>query len=83
MSPELDPLNAKFGGIFTQIRDPIARRYFIGTPLEIGDYAPLLYVFYTVLAKAVSGELTPEECAKELAKEIDAKLKELGYPVKW
>jgi len=83
MSPELDPLNAKFGGIFTMIRDPIAQKYFIGTPLEVGDYAPLLYVFYTELAKAVSGELTPKECAKELAKEIDAKLKELGYPVKW
>ena len=83
MSPELDPLDAKFGGIFSLVRDPIARRYFIGTPLEIGDYAPLLYVFYKVLGKAVSGELDPKSCAEELAKEIDAKLKELGYPVKW
>jgi len=79
MNPALDEVDAKFGGIFSLVRDPIARRYFVGTPLEIGDYAPLLYVFYTELAKAVSGELTPEECAKELAKTIDAKLKELGY----
>ena len=79
MNPALDEVDAKFGGIFSLVRDPIARRYFVGTPLEIGDYAPLLYVFYTELAKAVSGELTPEECAKELAKAVDAKLKELGY----
>jgi len=79
MSPELDPLDAKFGGLFSLIRDPTARKYFVGTPLEIGDYAPLLYVYYTTLAKAVSGELTPEETAKELAKAIDEKLQELGY----
>jgi len=79
MSPELNPLDAKFGGLFSLIRDPVARKYFVGTPLEIGDYAPLLYIYYTTLAKAVSGELTPEQCAKELAKAIDAKLKELGY----
>ncbi|MEM1587291.1 MAG: extracellular solute-binding protein [Candidatus Bathyarchaeia archaeon] len=79
LSSELDPLDAKFGGLFSLIRDPIARKYFVGTPLEIGDYAPLLYIYYTILAKAVSGELTPEQCAKELTKAIDAKLKELGY----
>jgi len=79
MNPALDAIDAKFGGIFSLIRDPIARRYFVGTPLEIGDYAPLLFVFYTVLAKAVSGELTPKEAARELAKEINNKLQELGY----
>jgi multiple sugar transport system substrate-binding protein len=79
INPELNPLDKKFGGLFSLIRDQIARRYFVGTPLEIGDYAPLLYVYYTTLAKAVSGELTPEQCAKELARAIDDELKKLGY----
>ncbi|MEM2910547.1 MAG: ABC transporter substrate-binding protein [Nitrososphaerota archaeon] len=78
-NPALDPLDAKFGGVFSLIRDPIARKYFVGTPLEIGDYAPLLYVFYTTLAKAVAGELTPKECANELARAIDEELVKLGY----
>ncbi|MBS7645785.1 MAG: extracellular solute-binding protein [Candidatus Bathyarchaeia archaeon] len=79
MNPALDAVDAKFGGIFSLIRDPTARKYFVGTPTEIGDYAPLLYEFYTTLAKAVSGELTPQQCAKELAKRVDSKLEELGY----
>lgn len=78
-NPALDAVDAKFGEIFSLLRDPEKAKMYVGTPLEIGEYAELLYVYYTTLGKAVAGELTPEECAKELAETIDEKYHEWGY----
>jgi len=79
MDPALNAVDAKFGGVFSLLRDPEKAKLYVGTPTEIGEYAALLYIYYTVLGKAVAGELTPEECAKELASTIDEKFHEWGY----
>jgi len=70
---ELDP---KMGNYFTFLKDegPLFR----GAP-PLPMHRPLNDLYLKWVAKAVAGEVSPEDALDNLAKEVDALMEELGY----
>jgi len=70
---ELDP---NMGNYFTFLKDegPLFR----GAP-DLPMHRPLNDLYLKWVAKAVAGEVSPEDALDNLAKEVDALMEELGY----
>ncbi|HSV32365.1 MAG TPA: extracellular solute-binding protein [Atribacteraceae bacterium] len=70
---ELDPL---MGGYFTMLRDQ--GHLFAGAP-NLPMHRPLNELYFSWIARAVVGEVTPEEALDNLAREVDLLMVDLGY----
>ena len=77
--PVADEIDEKYGfHYFEVMRKGVTMGLFEGAP-PLPEHAIIVDLGYKILAKAIAGEVTPEECLNELAKAIDQKFIELGY----
>ena len=74
--PIVKDLDPKMGNYFTFLKDegPLFR----GAP-PLPMHRPLNELYLKWVAKAVAGEVSPEDALDNLAKEVDALMEELGY----
>ena len=80
-SPLADEIDKKYKWhYYKTVREAIMSLNLITGPLapipEVETYKEIIYVW---LSKAVAGELSPEEALRSAAREMDKKMKELGF----
>lgn len=74
--PIIDELNVAMGGYYTVMQEK--GHLFAGCP-PLPMQTPLNELYLQWISRAVAGEVSPEECLDNLAKEADELMEELGY----
>jgi len=74
--PAIAELNEKMGGYYTVMQEK--GHLFAGCP-PLPMQTPLNELYLQWISKAVAGEISPEECLDNLAKEADKLMEDLGY----
>ncbi|MFZ5573333.1 MAG: ABC transporter substrate-binding protein [Thermodesulfobacteriota bacterium] len=69
-STHLDPIKDKWGGLIDFYRSPEEKKW-TGTGLNVPHYPALSAVWWPNIAKAISGELTPQEAMNTIAESQD------------
>jgi len=66
----------KKSGYWTFMRDNFNK--YLGAP-PLGGHLSYIEIYWKNVSRAVAGEITPENCLKTIADQLEEKIKELGY----
>ena len=75
-----DKIDAKFGWSFFKVyREALTGGALSGPKIPMVELLSAYDPMVSWFSKVLTGEVSPEDCLRELAKDIDAKMKELGW----